>query len=98
MYDVLLEKVSNGTISFEVEDLSPVGVAKITVSEAPVLVVDAQNDSEVSTIDNSQIQKANKGKVVALVLLIIALVLGGGTFLLLKLSRDGKVKLPKFST
>ena len=93
MYDVVLENPSSGTLEFSVTDLSPVAIAKVTVSN--VATANGSLETVADTMDQQKNSKGMSAMSVIIILLLIALIVGGIVLLLIKLDRDGKIKLPR---
>ncbi len=93
MYDVVLENASSGKLEFSVADLSPVAIAKVTISN--VATANGTLDTVADTMDDQGQNKGVTAKTVVLILLLIALIVGGVVLVLVKLDHDGKIKLPR---
>lgn len=85
-FDVSLVKAQDGAIDVELEDLSPVAVAEVTVTKAGTF----NGDNEVPEGEIDRMQSSNSGlKIVYIIVAIVALV-GAGA--LLWVMKSGKLK------
>lgn len=95
-YEVCLTTAASNNVSMNVSSLSPVAVASVQIKDASAVVNSTLIGEDVEAMNTPAPEKNGRSGfgVVLIILLIIALLIGAGVFVIMKLKKEGR--LPEF--
>ena len=81
-YDALVVNAANGSLDFNLEDLSPISIAKVSVVTVPVSDASVSS-SETETEEAPEVSSENSGLKNVFLFILIAILIVGGIFVIL---------------
>ena len=83
-FDIMVVKAGNGTLSFNLPDLSPISVAKISIEENTYVAETSGTISRELTATTDDEEKEEKNSTLPLVLIILVLAVAAGAYFFIK--------------